>query len=438
MVNVALSQTARFPSKAVRAAGTFLVFCFPVVVTATSPDVEPRIALRLDLQDALRLADTRAPELAVALAERSGVSAIRQTADRRLHRPPTVEVTVGPRRPSGGGNLGVDASVGIYQEFSLGGYGKRLSEYADATQVRADSNFEVVRRDARVRAYLAWLDALQARELLKLRLDALKEIREVLRIAEARLAAGRSSPGEAALARALVGSAEASVLAARRDISQIDTLLRHVCGIEPHRPLEITSVLDTPSRVIDETTIKTQVLRVAPDLTAARARANALNHSVALGRAASRPFLEIGPTVTREGNGDWLFLGNVRMPLPGIDPAAVDNAERHLEAHVAASQVSVLEQAVLRDVELSLLEREHALTARELLLRESVVPSKLAAREALLQYEAGRSDLVNVITARRELYDALERWITAAIDVQRADARLERYLELDSQKKGRK
>jgi cobalt-zinc-cadmium efflux system outer membrane protein len=332
----------------------------------------------------------------------------------------------------------VDASVGIFQEFSLGGYGKRLSAYADATQTRADANFEVVRRDARVRAYLAWLDALQARELLKLRLDALKEVREVLRIAEARLAAGRSSPGEAALARALVGSAEASVLAARRDMSQIDALLRYVCGIEAHRTLEITGVLDTPPLVVDEPSVKAQVLRVAPDLTAARARANALNQSVTLGRSASRPFLEVGPTVTREGNGDWLLLGNVRMPLPGIDPAAVDNAERNLEARVATSQISVLERAVVRDVEIALHEREHALHARDLLLRESVVPSKLAAREALLQYEAGRNDLVNVITARRELYDALERWITAAIDVQRADARLERYLELDPQKKGRK
>jgi cobalt-zinc-cadmium efflux system outer membrane protein len=334
--------------------------------------------------------------------------------------------------------LGVDTTVGVYQEFSVGGYGKQLSKYADAATARADANIELAQRDALVRAYLAWLDALQARELLKLRIEALEEIREVSRIAEARLAAGRSSPGEAALAKALVGSAEASVLSARGSITQADAYLRYVCGIELHRPLEISGVLDAPPLDIDEQSIRAKVLRVAPDLKSARAEANTLSQSAILGRAGSKPFLQLGPSITREGTGDWVFLGHVRMPLPGVDPAAAENAERKLSAHIAKAKVTVLEQAVLRDVEVALHEREHALKTRDLLLHESIEPSKLAAHEARLQYEAGRSDLVSVITSRRELYDALEKWIRAAIDVQRADARLERYMDLSSQKKGQR
>jgi outer membrane protein TolC len=126
------------------------------------------------------------------------------------------------------------------------------------------------------------------------------------------------------------------------------------------------------------------------------------------------------------------------MPLPGVDPAAADNAERALIAKVATAQVSVLERVVLRDVELALHERNQALATRDLLKLGAIEPARLAVREAQLQYEVGRSDLVSVITSRRELYDALERWTKAAIDVQRADAHLERFLLPESRQKGRR
>jgi outer membrane protein TolC len=99
--------------------------------------------------------------------------------------------------------------------------------------------------------------------------------------------------------------------------------------------------------------------------------------------------------------------------------------------------VGITEQAILRDVEIALHEREHALRVRDLLKTGSIVPADRAAREAQLHYEAGRSDLVGVITARRELYDALEKWTKAAIDVRRAESRLERYVAFGFQQKGR-
>jgi outer membrane protein TolC len=99
--------------------------------------------------------------------------------------------------------------------------------------------------------------------------------------------------------------------------------------------------------------------------------------------------------------------------------------------------VSITEQAVLRDVEIAIHEREHAWRVREQLRTGSIEPAEQALREAELQYEAGRTDLVSVIAARRELYDALERWTRAATDVHRAEAALERYVASTTQQKGR-
>jgi outer membrane protein, heavy metal efflux system len=395
-----------------------------------------RGAQNLDLPTALRLAEARAPELLGPQAELRGVTAFRAAADRTLHRPPRVEVSVGPRHVPGGGRLGVDATVGVFQEFSTAHYGAELDRYATSAKLRAETALEAARRDARVRASIAWLDALEARELLGIRKRAVAGAREILRIAEARLAAGRSSPGEAALAQSLVGSAEAAVLSAEGSITTADATLRHVCGIELHRRLSITGALEIPPEKIDEETIRGRVREAAPDLVAARAHARALEQSAKLGQTQSRPHLELGPSVSREGTGEWVFLGHLRLPLPGIDPAAADNAERQLTAQAARASVAITEQAILRDVEIALHEREHALRVRDLLRTGSILPAERAVHEAELQYEAGRADLVGVITARRELYDALEKWTRAAIDVRRSEATLERYVAATSGAKG--
>lgn len=397
----------------------------------------PSGSLRIDRSTAVRLAEAHAPELLRSEAELRGATGFRAAADRLLHRPPRLELALGPRHVPGGGRLGIDASIGLFQEFSTGSYGVQLDRYATVAKQRAEANRDAVRRDARVRASLLWLDALEARELLEIRKTAVTGAKEILRIAEARVAAGRSSPGEAALARSLVGAAEAQVLHAEGAMTVADANLRHVCGIDLHRPLEIIGPLQLAPSAIDEHALRAHVRDGAPDILAARAEANAAEQSVRLGRASSRPFLDVGPSLTRESTGEWLVLAHLRMPLPGIDPAAADNAERQFQSHVARSMVGITEQAVLKDVEIAIHEREHALRMRELLRTGSIEPAERAVHEMDLQYQAGRTDLVSVITARRELYDALERWTRAATDVQRAEATLERYVASTLQQKGR-
>jgi len=412
----------------------------PAQHQATQPVLElPALpgSLRLDRATAVRLAEMRAPEVLGAEAEVRGVTGFRSAADRGLHRPPRLEVAAGPRHVPGGGRLGVDVSVGLFQEFSTGRYGRELDRFATSAKVRAESHLEAVRRDARVRASLAWLDALEARAFLAIRRRSVDGAKEILRIAQARVAAGRSSPGEAALAQSLVGSAEAAAMAAEGSITIADANLRHVCGLELHRPLQLVGALQRTAESIDEESLRNHVRDSSPDLMAAKAEANAAEQAAKLGRASSRPFLDLGPSLTRESTGEWLVLGHVRLPLPGIDPAAAENAELQLLAHMARAQTGVAEQAMLKNVEIDLHEREHAMRVRDLLKTGSIEPAERATREAELQYEAGRTDLVSVIAARRELYDAHERWTQAAADVQRAEARLERYVAVAQLQKGR-
>ncbi len=383
---------------------------------------------KIGLLAAMTLAERHAPELGEPEAERNSVQAFRAAGDRWLHRPPRTTLSLGPRRVVGGAQLGWDATVGVFQEFSLGGYGRHLEAYAQAAEQRAHANFAAIQRDAKVRAGLLWIDARAAREILLIRQDALNGAQETLRVAQLRAAVGKTSPAEAALARALLGSVEASVLSAQGDITVADAQLRHVCGIALHEPIDIEGPIYKVAQPIDETHVRDLVLAQAPELLALRSQAQMLERTVDLGKSLSMPHIEIGPSVTHEGTGDWIVLGNVSLPLPGVDPYAADNAHRTMEANLAKARCAIADQAALKDVEIALHEREHALILRESLQKGAVEPSQAAVREYQIQYEIGRIDLTPLLAARREFLSAQERWAMAAADVLRAQVKLLRWL----------
>ena len=424
------ARAPRRPSLAVllvALAGVGRAMAQPSVSAPPRQNQQAAPPLNIDLTIAMAIAERSAPELAVPEAERKSVPLLRDAAGRFIHRPPRVAVSMGPRRLAGGAQLGWDVTAGVFQEFSTGGYGKQLEGFASAFERRANATLASTQREARVRAGLAWVDARLARETLALRLQALEGARETVRVADARAQVGKSSPAEAALARALMGSIEASVLAAQGDITISDAELRYSCHIELHRPLALTGPFDVQVRPIDEQSIRQHVLERAPELARARAEADALSHAAELGRAASKPHIEIGPSVTREGTGDWMFLGNISVPLPGVDPYATENAMRRSEADMARARVTVAEYGALKEVEIALHEREHALEVRESLRHGSIEPSTQAVREYQLQYEVGRIDLTTLLAARRELLNAQERWAAAAADVLRAEVKLMRW-----------
>jgi cobalt-zinc-cadmium efflux system outer membrane protein len=385
--------------------------------------------LKLNLTGAMALGERNAPELLEPAAERRSTGAFAVAARRWIHRPPRATLSLGPRRIAGGGQLGWDATIGVFQELSLGGYGRQLETYAKAVEQRAQSNTVAVARDAKVRAGLYWVDARAARELLAIRMGALEGAEATVRVAESRAAVGKSSPAEAALARSLLGSVEASVLAARGEIIVADAQLRYVCGIELHDPIEVEGPIESQGNPIDEIAIRQRALVESPELAALRADARLLDRAAGLGVAHSKPHIELGPSVTHEGTGDWIVAGNVSVPLPGVDPYAADNAHRQLEANLAKARVSIAEQAAMRELEIALHEREHALELRESLLKGTVEPSATAVREYQLQYEIGRIDLTTLLAARRELLSARERWALAAADVIRAEIKLLRWVD---------
>jgi outer membrane protein TolC len=144
--------------------------------------------------------------------------------------------------------------------------------------------------------------------------------------------------------------------------------------------------------------------------------------------SSGRPFIAVGPQITREATGDWLLLGRVSFPLPVVNPAAVEAARSRSEALTAHAEVKAARTLLEHDTLLALEEREHSRELRNALRDGAIGPAREALRQTKSQYQAGSVALSAVLEARRELLLAQERWAEAAADVRRADIALARIV----------
>ena len=401
-----------------------LLLALAVVMVASTAGAEP---VRVTLADAMRRAERHAPTLGPKRAAVAGARGVRSAADTALATPPRLEVDVGPRWHGQPKEVGVDASVGLWQDLSLGGYGGSRKSYAQALEMEARAQLAVGQRDAKTQAALAWVDARLARELVRIRKESLTDAQEIARIAAARVRAGSVPPSEQSMAQALVGRAKADMLDARGRGFVADADLRTLIGVsaEPVGPL------DARDGALDRTRVLSWVRRGQPDVAAAEARAVRSARAADLTEAGGKPFIAIGPQVTREATGDWLLLGRVSFPLPVVNPAAVETARARSEAMMAHAEVKAARALLERDVRLALEEREHSRELRNALRDGAIAPAREALRQTKSQYQAGSVDLSAVLAARRELLLSEERWAEAAADVRRADIHLARIVGRD-------
>jgi len=289
----------------------------------------------------------------------------------------------------------------------------------------------VAERDAELRAASAWIDARLAVELMRIRQEMLDEAEELLRLATARVRAGRSEPGEEALARSLVGSARASLLEAEgRKVAAL-TELRFSTGIAQSRSIDPVGPIDARDAPLDEKSLLSDALSRHPSLELLTAEARRRDSAAELSLASGRPFLSVGTLVTHEGTGDWIVEARAALPLPFVNPAAVDAARLQAEAMTAHAEVTRMRALLETELRISLHEREHSREARDVLREGAIAPAREALGLAEKQYAAGSVDLAVVIGAHRQLLDAEQRWAEAAASVKRADLRLAASLGRD-------
>jgi outer membrane protein, heavy metal efflux system len=384
----------------------------------------------LDIPTVRQRAESAGPGVLPARVAGAQAAHTRDVVSSSISHPPRLEIDVGKRDyPNGPGvrmGSGLDVTARLWQDLSLGGYGAARRGYADALKDRAKAQTELVRRDAIARAMNAWVDARYGRELLMLRKESSTASEELLRIAEARVRAGTTTPGEAALARSVVGAAHAQVLAAEGNVIVADGDLRYAVALPPDAALQpVGDLAQTDDRPIDEEATVDLAQKNHPEVMLARMHTVAAERSAEVSTAMGRPFVGVGLSFSREGDGTRVYGGMVSMPLPFVNPNVMEASIARGEAAVGRAATVDIQAAVAREVRQAVHERYHARQVREELWNGAVIPGREAMKEIIKRFEAGAVDLSAALAARREVLLAEEGFLAAAADVQKADIRLE-------------
>ena len=337
---------------------------------------------------------------------------------------PQATVMAGARRPY---NLptGPEVSVTVQQEISMRGLGSARRKAAEWAARAAATEVERARVEGAATAALAWVDLLEAQELLQLRTTAADDAARLARIAEVRVASGVATAVERELAKAEVGSAQLAILDAEGRATEARLALAHATGGSFDGAIAADGKLDgtDESPPLDGRAVVDAIAR-HPAVRAADARASQASAEGSVARATAGPSFSVGATMWREGSGDHAAAAIVSVPLPFFDPSRYDVGRQSTATTAAQSHAARLRSELERETRLALHEHEHAREVRAKLRDGVVQPTRSALDTAMTAYSAGTNDLGVVLLARRSALAAEERLVMAMADVWRADIRL--------------
>lgn len=376
--------------------------------------------VRLTLSEALRLAETSAPQIAAAEANvRAAEGRARQAGlgpnpEARLE----VENALGSGPYTGLDNA--EATLAIGQTLELGGKRRARTNAARADLEAARASLAIARADIVAEVRTAFAEAVAASERLTLAEQAAERAAELARIAAKLVEEGREPPLRAYRALSAASEAVADRETARAQLASSLSALAVLTGQQG--PFEIVApvAVETVSVPTPDPTQTLDVRLAELELEAARAR-------IDVERAGRVPDLTVEGGVRHfRDTGDTAVVAGVSMPIPirNRNQGAIAAASGEAAAAEARRNLA-LAQANRRiiDARASLAAAE----ARLQTLRKLSLPdAEEAVRLARLGYREGEFTLLDVLDAEAALATAREGVIDAELARAKALAALER------------
>jgi cobalt-zinc-cadmium efflux system outer membrane protein len=287
---------------------------------------------------------------------------------------------------------------------------------AQSVQTRADFAYDLA---------LAYVAAELAEKRLALATEALNRAQEDERAARALVDAGREADLRAVQANAATTAAQADLEGARADVAEGLVRLAGLVGAQ--RPytgvgqslLDMASALNPPP---------IEPVSVSPAVLAAEAARNALAQRVKVERTRATPDVTVSLGFRRiAGENANTVVAGVAVPLPFFNnnSGAIATATAELAAADARLNAARLNaEADWRSAASQALAAARRLAATD----DAQRAADEAYRLARIGYDAGRTPLVELLSARRNLTDAQMRGLDARVARVRAEAILARLM----------
>ena len=386
-------------------------------------------AAPLTLEEALRLAESRSPQLAAQRASADAAAALIPAAGQNPD----------PKLIAGVENLPVDGEdrwsltrdfmtmrkVGVMQEFMRGAKLDARTARQDAEARREAALVEMQRAELRREVATAWLERLYAARSRSLVDALLAEARLQSEASTAELAAGRGSAADALASRALRATLLDKQLEVDRMSRRAEAMLSRWLGDdaarEPVSPPDLSRLAHHGAADLEANLDRHPHLAMyAPMIEMAQA-------DLRMAEAGKQPDWSVEVSYAQRGAG----FGNMasvmfRMDLPVFGARRQDPAIQSKRAALeqARAQADDARRKHLAEIRVSLAEWEVAQSRLERQRNDIVPYAEERARLAQSAYAGGRADLAMVFDARRMALDARMNALAAEAELARAWAQL--------------
>jgi outer membrane protein TolC len=322
----------------------------------------------------------------------------------------------------------LSASVDLFTGFRRGAEGRA----ARANQTAAEASFVDARFQQALTTTNQFLDALAARQLVRVRETSVRRAEEQLKTSVAKLRAGSATRSDSLRSLVTLGNARLELIRAGTDLATAEAGLARLIG-ETGR---VQATDDTTFyRVVappDTASLRAEAEARSPRIQSASAVAEAARASLKASRSAYWPSLSLSAnTAWNASRSNDYDLFNQRQLSLGLRWNLFDRFDRELTIAQRSATVQVADataadeqRAVAAELTAQLAELDAARTQIEITLT-SVVAATEDLRVQQERYRLGASTIVDVLTSQEALNQAEVDVVVARFDYLRAKASLE-------------
>ena len=321
----------------------------------------------------------------------------------------------------------ISSSVDLFTGFRRGNEKKAASANHDA----AEANLDNALFQLQLTTTNTFFDVLAAEQLLGVREASVARAEEQLKVAVAKLHAGRGIRPDSLRSVVTLGNAQLQLVNARTSLATAQANLGRLVGEDGPLGAVDDSSLYLVLPAVDTDALRREALANAPSVKAAEAAAAAANASISVAKAAYYPTVSLSGTISLNGSkaNDYDFLQGRQYNI-GVSWPIFNRFQR--EQNIVNSQVA-LENAqaqaadsrrlILANLTAAIASLEAA-RLRIGISETSVLAGQEDLRVQQERYRLGAATIVDVLTSQEALDQAEVDVVTARFDYVRARAQI--------------
>lgn len=333
--------------------------------------------------------------------------------------------TSGSSTRSAGATL--NSSVDLFAGF------RRTSEKraASANRDAANASFDAARFQQQLTTTNTYFDVLAAEQLVSVRQASVRRAEEQLKVAVAKLQAGRGIRPDSLRSLVTLGNAQLQLLTAQTSLATAEANLGRLVGEDGPVSAVDDSTLYAVLPVVDTAALRAEALAKAPSVLSAEASAASAKAAIGVAKAAYYPTLTMSGSAALNGSSrnSYTYLQSRSLTF-GLNWPIFNRFQR--EQNIVSSQVSAenAEATALDSRRLVLANLTAALAALDAarlrinIQQVSVVAAQEDLRVQQERYRLGASTIVDVLTSQEALNQAEVDAVNARFDYLRARAQI--------------